>query len=339
MTPAPPPRRARAGPLGRGVVIYEWQAGEHFLAPQLLPAATCIHGAIDDSAAAVLAQLPPRTEAFLFQINLSRTARFPAGRQALVAELAARGVRVLNRSLTDIRKHTLHRLLRAAGLPSPAAGRRGRTDELLIVKTDFNYGGMCERLLTPAQRRRLGLSPRPIGLEDWADYRILPRGKMLDDWWHDETLVVERYIDNPRGEFFRVCVLGESVMVVKAYNECPIKKLNDDPRDENFLIARSRLPHLGDNGFLSPDLLATIDRFLAAAGLDFGALDIVHDGRRFFIVDLNATPYGSRRGAMDPDAEDHLRRGLIPHGGASAAGSTQRKPMLRQASPAAARPR
>jgi hypothetical protein len=199
---------------------------------------------------------------------------------------------------------------------------------------------MCERLLTPAQRRRLGLSPRAIGLEDWADYRILPRGEMLDDWWHDDTLVVERYIDNLQGEFFRVCVLGESVMVVKAYNECLIKKLNADPRNENFLIARSRLPHLGDTGFLSPDLLATIDRFLAAAGLDFGSLDIVHDGRRFFIVDLNATPYGSRGGAMDPEAASHLRRGLAAHGGASAtAGSTQRKPMLLQASPAAARPR
>jgi len=301
---------------GEGFVVYEWQAFEHYLAMKLLPAATFLHAAIDDSALAVLARMPRECRAFLFQVNLSCTARFPPERGALVEALAARGIRILNGSLTDVRKTALRRLLRAAGLPSLAAARNGDQDETLMVKTDFNYGGFGERLLSPAERRVLGLSADEIGLRDWSDYRVLPRRDMPDEWWLDASLVVERFVENPQGEFFRVYVAGDSVMVVKAYTACAIKKVTGGQRDENVLFSRRRLPNLGANDVLSDELLSTLHRFLARVDLDFGSLDVVHDGERCFIVDLNLTPHGAR-GVLRPEVEAHLRQGMA----ASAPGS------------------
>jgi hypothetical protein len=303
------PSRSDAPGRGHDVVIYEWCAWESFLAPLLLPAAVHIPGAVEDTAEDVLARVPAGCGTFLLQINLSLSGRFPSQREELIAGLDARGIRVLNRGLADIRKSSLQRLLEREGLPSAAAPVSGPGDELLIVKTDFNYGGRYERILTPEQRRRLGIPDIEIGLSGWDDYRVLPRSEMPPEWWRDPTLVVERFIENPQGEFFRAVILGESVMVIRAYHEAMIKKVSGGDQDQNFFIDRGRLSHLGNNSYLSADLLILIDRFLAASGLDFGSLDIMHDGERFYVVDLNLTPYGSRYGLQDEVAE-FLRSGL-----------------------------
>jgi hypothetical protein len=303
------PLGAIASGPGHDVAIYEWCAWESFLGQLLLPAAMHIQGAVEDTAADVLAQLHADCRTFLFQINLSLSEKFPSERKELVAGLLARGIRVLNRGVEDIRKSSLHRLLAKAGLPSAATTEDGPADEVLIVKTDCNYGGRYERILTQVQRRRLEIPDAEIGLSGWDDYRVLPRSEMPPEWWCDPTLVVERFIENPEGRFFRVVVAGESVMVVEAYHEAMIKKVGGGSRDRNFFIDRARLSQLTGNPYLSGDLLILIDRFLAASGLDFGSLDIVHKNEEFYIVDLNTTPYGSRDGLKD-DVAEFLRSGI-----------------------------
>jgi hypothetical protein len=299
--------------LGRDLAVYEWKAWDGFFVKILFPKATHIPATLDDSAADVLGRVPADCRLFLSHIDLSRTDRLPPDREALLAGLEARGIRVLNRALGDIRKSSLRRLLAGAGLSSAAACEEGDGDETLIIKTDCNYGGLHERTLTPEQRERLGLPAREPGLASWSDYRVLPRAEVLPEWWRDETLVVERFIENPAGEFFRVCIAGESVVVIRAYSQAQIKKVTAGPRDKNFLIRRERLPHLQDNGYLSPSLLETIARLLDHAELDFGTLDIVHEGDdRFYIIDLNPTPYGSRQGWLPDAVSRHLRAGLFP---------------------------
>lgn len=303
-----------AATLGDRLAVYEYRSHDGFFVWNLFPRATHIPARLDDTAAKVLDRVPASCQAFLPHLDLSRTHRLPPDRDVLLAELARRGVRVLNRDLDDTRKSSLHRVLAAAGLPVAAATAAGDPDELLIVKTDYNYGGMHERALTGPQREGLGLAAADPGLAGWADYRVLTRGEMLAQWWRDETLVVERFVDNAEGEFFRVCVAGESLSIIRAYSSDQIKKVGAGPRDANFLTRRERLRHLKDNGKLSPRLLETVAQFLERTAVEFGTIDIVHEGGdEFYIIDLNLTPYGTRRqDDLQEVVLDHLRAGLFP---------------------------
>ena len=50
--------------------------------------------------------------------------------------------------------------------------------------------------------------------------------------------------------------------------------------------------------------------FLEQTAVEFGCLDIVHDGNdNYYIIDLNLTPYAGRR-TIDPFLTNFLREGL-----------------------------
>lgn len=293
---------------GRELAVYEWNAWNRFLLPAVFPACQRLEADWRDVAAAVLGRLDDGIRAFLFQVNLSRTGRYPVERRQLVDGLEERGVKVLNRELDDIRKSRLHVLLEKAGLPSAKAPREGDDDEYLMLKTDLNYGGRYERGLEKEERLALGLGGNEIPLADWSDYRVVPRCEIPDACWEMPGLVVERWVRNPDDRFYRAYVGGERLVVVKAVDEQPIQKVGASPGNLNILLDRRRLAELEHSDHLPTPLIHTLRRFFCHVPLEFGCIDILYDDQGYFVVDLNTTPYGGK--ALPQEVLEHLRGGF-----------------------------
>lgn len=199
----------------------------------------------------------------------------------------------------------MHRLLANAGLSSAQAARTGPLDELLFVKSDLNSGGEPERLLPEALRARL-LSPKPPRIARWNGYFVMRRADVGAELWSDESIVIERYIENPESSFYRVYGFGSSLAIVKSYSHRLIKKVSGNCNDCYTLCETSELLDLSVNVPVS--LQQTIAGFIAHYPLAYFCLDIVHDLQQYTIIDLNLTPYSG--GESEPhDALEFLSKG------------------------------
>lgn len=300
--------------LGAGFTIFEWSAWEGFLASQLFP--KCSRVGIDpfsdrewDKCVAAL----DATDAVLFQINLAQTKLAPPFRQRLHALLGERRICALNADVTDLRKRVLQGSLRRYGLRSTLAKLHGAPDELLIVKTDLNHGGLHERKVDPSRLRSLGLDLPPSLEIDAKSYPLLMRKDIPDDWYRDGGLIFERYIGNTRERFHRAYVCGEHVIVCQAHAAGHIKKLQHDSRDINYFFFRDefaggRIP-LDCDGLEPLDTLSQLGAFLEIMAVDYAAIDIVNDGTAAYIVDINTTPWAGES-LPDEDAAQFLRLGI-----------------------------
>jgi len=244
-----------------------------------------------------------------FQINLSVRGRLPLRISDLTNRFIERGVYVVNGLVQDIRKSTLHAHLEAIGLSSAKAAPSGSSDEILFVKTDLNYGGELERWLPPETIAAGGLehliSP-DIGA---YRYKTVKRGVLQKDIWTDPAIVVEKYVTNAENSFYRVYFSGQQVIIVKAFAHGIIKKLSSDPRDTNFVTDLEHLKAGTDNLPTSATLKRDVATFVEKTPVEFGCIDIVHDGHdKHYIIDLNLTPYAGKKG--DAFLIDFLRLGI-----------------------------
>ena len=245
-----------------------------------------------------------------FQINLSVRRRLPLRIRDLTIRFIERGLYVVNGFVQDIRKSTLHAHLEAIGLPSLKAAPSGRSEEVLLVKTALNYGGELERWL-PAESIAAGglenLVSRNIGA---YRYQTIQRGQIQPDVWIDPAIVVETYVSNEEDSFYRVYFSGKQVVIVKAFAPGHIKKLSGDPRDTNFVTDLEALKAGIDKLPVSVTLKRDVATFVENTPVEFGCIDIVHDGHdNHYIVDLNLTPYGGPR-ASDRFLSKFLRLGI-----------------------------
>ncbi len=275
------------------VDVYGWPTCEGYLVERLFPGRPPIEGAPEDTAPDVLARVRPDARAFVFHLDCTHTARFPRNRGHLVASLAARGVRVLNARVTDISKRTVQNTCRKAGLVSVRATRRGPAGELLIVKTNLNYGGKREKEMTPRQRALLGLAPVSRGIHGALEYRVVPRRDLEDATWRDRGLAVERFVANRDHRWYRAYVLVDRVFLCELRNTALIKKVGDSRLTGSWPLTLVR-GRVEGQGF--PQLATrALARFLAAFSLDFGTVDILEDdGGIPYVIDVNTTPYYSR---------------------------------------------
>lgn len=292
------------------LVIYEWAAWEHFLIRALVPNAYRLPARLGESARDVLASIPPGATGLLVHVNLSNTTHVPVDRHVLIDALNRRGIRVWNRLFPDIRKRALQERLLRLELPSTLANPEGPPDEWVMVKTDFNYGAQFELRLSGTDRRRLGLDPGLLPFDGAQNYPVMRRKEVPKAWWSHRGLVVERYVANDADFFYRVYVAGEHLVVSKAVCSEPIKKLRSDLDRTNTFTTRSALRAGYDAVSLPPRLVNTLHTFLEGTALDVGAIDLMHDGSDYYVVDVNTTPYWKPWGSGQDGITDHLRAGL-----------------------------
>jgi hypothetical protein len=298
---------------GDKVAVLEWRAWEGFLLTHVL----------GDDAERIevdpFRELPSEEfdricDSFAmvcFQINLSVRGRLPLRIRDLTNRFVERGVFVVNGFVQDIRKSTLQKHLETIGLNSVRVTPSGSSHEVLIVKTDLNYGGDLERHLPPESIAAAGfehlISPEIKGA---YYYKTVLREMLPAEIWHDPAIMIEKYIDNAENSFYRVYFSGERVIIVKAFAARIIKKLSNDPRDTNYVTDLEHLKAGTDKLELSGELKRDLVTFLEQSAVEFGCLDIVHDGNdNHYIIDLNLTPYAGRR-RIDPFLTNFLREGL-----------------------------
>ena len=298
---------------GDKVAVLEWRAWEGFLLQHVL----------GDDAERIevdpFRELPSEEfdricDSFAmvcFQINLSVRGRLPLRIRDLTNRFVERGVFVVNGFVQDIRKSTLQKHLETIGLNSVRVTPSGSSHEVLIVKTDLNYGGDLERHLPPESIAAAGfehlISPEIKGA---YYYKTVLREMLPAEIWHDPAIMIEKYIDNAENSFYRVYFSGERVIIVKAFAARIIKKLSNDPRDTNYVTDLEHLKAGTDKLELSGELKRDLVTFLEQSAVEFGCLDIVHDGNdNHYIIDLNLTPYAGRR-RIDPFLTNFLREGL-----------------------------
>ena len=299
---------------GRQVAVLEWAAWGGFLLPNLL-GDTGFRIATDPFRPFPEADFETvcrRAAAVCFHINLSLRRRLPLDIEALTVRFVKRGLHVVNGGALDIRKSVLHAHLEAIGLPSARATKNGAPDEMLFLKTELNYGGELERRLPADLLSETGLGELVSTDLGPYSYRSVCRRDVPESAWADPSLVVEKFVTNPEGSFFRAYFCGRQIIIVKAFAHGAIKKLVDDPRDTNFVSDLEYLRDGSDGLPLSARLKRDVVTFVDRTPADFGCIDIVHDGRdRHFVVDLNLTPYaGSSRRNTNADLNAYLRRGI-----------------------------
>jgi hypothetical protein len=302
------------------VAVLEWQAWEGFLLRHVLgdDAVRIETDPFQEFPSAHFDRVCDSFTAVCFQINLSLRRRLPLGIRELTDRFTARSVYVINGLVQDIRKSTLHAHLESIGLASPKAASSGCPDELLFIKTDLNYGGELEKPLPRESIAAAGLEQ--LISQDIGAYRYqtVLRKEVPDHTWTDPAVVVEKYIANSEDSFYRVYFSGKQVVIVKAFAPRIIKKLSGDSRDTNFVTDLEHLKAGTDNSEISGTLKRDVATFVEHTPVEFGCIDIVHDGQdNYYIIDLNLTPYAGTR-PHDPFLTNFLRMGITE--------SSRRKP-------------
>jgi hypothetical protein len=296
------------------VVVLEYHAWEGYLLHALCPHATPIALTPGERANRLIKAIPAAARVVAMHVDLSVTDGFLTHEEEFLAGLRARGITILNHRVTDIRKRTMHQVCRAHGLPSAGTGRSGPPDEMVIIKTDLNCGGRPERWILaefgdPAAPFAHGISDE---LHDSTDYRVCRRRDVPESVWSDPSVVVERFIENPDGVYFRVSVVGRATMVSEAWSDDRIKKLTGENRmqlSHFYWFDKGAHVPLGTPSEAATRALVTARELGAAMGADFHGTDCVMDASGVIVpVDINKTPWWG--GVAKPGAAEHLRRGL-----------------------------
>jgi hypothetical protein len=293
---------AETSPLN---AVYAWPACRGYYAEKAVPRRLDIRAKPTDLAGEISARLPAAIRTFLFHVDVTDASNFPLDRARLIELLNTRSIRVLNARVTDISKRRVHALAEQLALPCARASRDGDGRELLIVKTDRNYGGRNERLLPRRYRRALGVAEGSSIIRGAFDYKLVPRAEVPAPWWDDPHLVLERFITNPAHRLHRTHIVLGHFAFWSGVSHLPIKKIADcSDTHEHFLLKGEFPPGL------PPALLRTVYDFAEAFALDYGALDLIaDDAGRYHVIDVNTTPW---RGTESRERMEFLRAAWLP---------------------------
>lgn len=295
---------------GEEVAIYEWQTASPFLFSALCPSSSRLKASASDWAEDVLQSLSANVRLFAFHLNLTQTAFLPHNRSTLCRALLDKGVSVVNADVTNISKAFIQESCRRLGFPTTEATPDGEPDEMLIVKTNLNYGGLGEKGFDARDLRILGFSPAACPI-DAKSYKILKRRDVSPTDWKDPSLFIERFVENAKNRFFRAYWLSEYLVISEVVDPLLIKKMPEGIQRINWFF-RTHQDQIESIGSASPraiKLAFQISVFVRFLKIDFGALDaVVDDDERYHIIDVNTTP--SWRDTVAPGIVTFLRAGL-----------------------------
>jgi hypothetical protein len=175
----------------------------------------------------------------------------------------------------------------------------------------LNYGGEMERWVPAEDIAAAGLEHLVSNDIGAYHYKTIERGMIEESIWTDPSIVVEKYIANSADSFYRAYFSGKQIIIVEAYAPRIIKKLSGDSRDTNFVTDLEYLKAGTDDLEISATLKRDVATFVENTAVEFGCIDIVHDGQdNHYIIDLNLTPYAGTR-AHDPFLTNFLRMGIM----------------------------
>ncbi len=289
------------------VAIYQWLTSPEFLIHSIMPGGAVVEASVEDSAESVCAAIPRSCRLFVFHLNCTQTGLFPLARKELLDALGKRGLTALNRRATDISKRNIQRICANLALPMTLARPEGDPDETIIVKTNLNFGGDSEWALTQEQRTRMGIARGTELIWKPHQYMVIPRREVAAEWWDDENLICERFIQNRNGRCYRAYLLLDRIVLCQLTNPNDIKKMDASTLENMWRIERSGSEASGESGWPRA-LVADLLQFVEAFGLDFGTVDFVEDeSQKFYLIDVNTTPgYRIRM----PGLTDFLTEGI-----------------------------
>ena len=291
------------------LVVYHWRGFEGFLIQKIAPRAMALEAHPEDSVQDVLENLPDHPGVFLFQLNCSITRNFPPCRDALKLALIASGWILCNEDVEDITKRSLQRVLLEHGCNSVSIQRHGPLNELVVIKSNYNWGGSKEKELSEAQRHQLDVTHIPREGMDQKSYLAWPRRKVAKTSWDDPSLTIERYVGNRKKIYYRISVAGTRLHLVELANPHRIKKVAKSRVLDHFevdLRSGPWLSHPRANRVLA-EAVSTI-RLLR---LDFGSIDVViDDDGNPYVIDVNITPWFNKHTHF-PELLHHLSHGQV----------------------------
>lgn len=294
------------------IVAYDWSRWNDFLLPTLFPNADRWGATIGEhleSALAKVGELTPGTR-LVFHVNLTDTKSFFPWRREIMSAAVAENMKVWNWGVESISKRSIARSCQQAGLPSLEAPMHGDLDELLIVKTDRNYGGEPEDRLSNEQMASLGLPRYKSVLRSDHGYKVLKRRRITPSAWLSPELVIERFVENLHRRFYRVFVIENSMAVMECIEDAEIKSFDRSKRLQTLFVRSSdeiRADRENSRLFLVSSIAS---KFVKEFRLDFGCLDILEDAEgKFFVCDATTTPYWGD--VSEPEVVTFLRQCVL----------------------------
>jgi len=278
--------------LSLPILAYDLSRWNGFLLPVVVPSTSRMPVITGESKDDILQRIPPNFKGlFAFHVNLTDSSRCPEDRAGLVAALLGRGIRTLNSGIVDISKRFVQAACRRAGLRTTTAPREGDASEILIVKTNRNYGGKPEANLSSDARDTLSISAQITYDRPDHGYLVAQRQDVSSDAWDDPNLVVERYIENKEQLFYRVYLLCNLFAISEGQERASIKTIGRAVRQRLLLFSVDEAGMV--DAAVPPDLVPAVNavlRFANVTGMDFGCLDLMKDdSSRFYVVDMNTT--------------------------------------------------
>lgn len=211
-----------------------------------------------------------------FHIDLTFCFNVPDKREFLCKTFEEKGILIANKNVTDISKRHIQDVLRDIGLNTTVVNGNDLSCDLLILKTNFNYGGMNESE-TPGYWQYIK-----------GQYRLCQRNQIDDSLWFDHSVIIEKYITNSDNLFYTAYVMYDRLVISEVSDDKIIKKMPYGINRENFFYILTDLNHESRLGTLVNILKVFVDNFK----LDFGSIDVVRDDfGNFYIIDVNSTPY------------------------------------------------
>jgi len=298
-------------PADRRYVIYRWLSSDDFLLYTMVPEATVIDATVTDRLEDIAARIPEDAACFHFHLNCTVTRRFPVERAQLVEYLRTRGIAPINERLTDISKTAIQRKCAELGLNTTAVTPDGEANELLIVKSDLNFGGDSEWALSAEERSMLGIAGGSDIIWKPDDYLVVPRGDIESAWWEDPNLICEKYIANRRNRWYRANVYLSQLTVRELVNESQIKKVAASVTVGQWYFDIYNFESSDAVTDYPSSLVRDLIRFIRGFEVDFAAIDIMmNDEGEAFIVDVNSTPSMLSGRREIPGLADYLRKAL-----------------------------